>query len=143
MPMMFFPGNTSIKCQPKGIVLIIGSDRNPVGSILCPLVTAVASGNGVIVRPTDSASKCAKALTSFFANFLDNRFYRCVAGPDPRVEELSSLAFDMICFTGEEEKAKKVLLAASSNLVPVHLELENTCPTVVDSSADVSMAAAK
>lgn len=143
MPMMFFPGSTSIKPQPRGIVLIIGSDRNPVGSVLCPLVTAVASGNGVLIRPSEAASKCSHVLHQFVSNFLDNRFYHCITDKDATTEAISKLPFDFICFTGDEATAKKILLAASPNLVPVHLEIESLCPTVVDSSADIPMAAAK
>lgn len=141
--MMMFPGQASIKPQPRGVVLIVGSDRNPVGSVLCPLVSAVASGNGVMVKVSEHTPKCAQVVHLFVSNFLDNRFYQCIAAEKTPAETIAELPLDMICYTGEESRAKKVMLAASSNLVPVHLEIENLCPTVVDGSANLEMAAAK
>lgn len=140
--MMFFPGDTVVKPQARGVVLIVGSDKNPVGTVLCPLVNAVATGNGVVIRPSETATKCAGVLQQFVSNFLDNRFYHCLgSGHNPDV--LAAQPFDFICFTGEEALAKKILLAASANLIPVHLELEYICPVIVDSSADIEVAATK
>ena len=140
---MMFPGHASVKPQPRGVVLIIGSDRNPIGSVLCPLVSAVAAGNGALVKVSDNAPKCAHVVNLFVSNFLDSRFYQCIVADKMPAETISELPLDMICYTGEESRAKRILLAASSNLVTVHLELEDLCPTVVDGSANLVMAAAK
>ena len=140
---MFFPGRASVKPQARGIVYIIGSNRNPIGSVLCPLVNAVASGNLVVVRPSSSAPKCAEAVKKFIDHYLDNRFYYCISHLEVPAEKVAELPFDYICYTGEQELAKKICLSASSHLVPVHLEIESVCPTVIDGSANIESAAAK
>lgn len=141
--MMFFPGKASIKPQARGICYIIGSDRNPIGSVLCPLVNAVASGNLAVIRPSSVAPKCAEALRRFVEHYLDNRFYYCVTHLDIPVEKIAELPFDFICYTGEEALAKKISFSASSQLVPIHLEIESLCPTVIDGSANIENAAVK
>lgn len=141
--MMFYPGNGKLKAQPRGIVLIVGSEKNPIGSILSPLINAVASGNSVMVRPSPKAPKSSEAICKFMDYYLDNRFYRCLMAPEVDVDTIATLSFDFICFTGDESTAKKILTSASQNLIPVHLELEKVCPTVVDGSADIENAAMK
>ncbi len=141
--MAFYPGAGHIRPQARGLVLIIGSDQNPIGSVLCPLVTAVAAGNSVVVLPASKSEKSANVLRTFFLNYLDDRFYKCLSPEKTTVEEISALQFDMICFSGNEETAKAVCRQASQHLTPVHLELESLCPTVVDSSADLKQACSK
>jgi acyl-CoA reductase-like NAD-dependent aldehyde dehydrogenase len=125
------------------VVLIIGSEQNPIGSILCPLVGAVAAGNAVIVLPALKCVKSAKILRTFFVNYLDDRFYKCLIPEKISIEEVAALQFDMICFSGNEETAKVICKQASQHLTPVHLELESSCPTVVDSSANLKQACSK
>lgn len=56
---------------------------------------------------------------------------------------LTDAHFDGICFTGSTEKGKLVAQAAAKNLVPCILELGGKSPVVVDSSADIDLAAKK
>lgn len=132
-----------MKAQPRGTVLIVASERNPVGSVLCPLVLAVAAGNGVVVHVPAKYPKIAKLLQVYFFNFLDNRYYQCCVAGESNVEKLASLPFDMLFFTGSSEEAKRVQRACSVNLVPSLLEIEASNPIIVDSKCNVSMAAAK
>lgn len=143
LPASFYPGTARIQPQARGLVLIIGSEQNPIGSVLCPLVTAVAAGNAVIVLPALKCEKSAKVLKGFFLNYLDDRFYKCLSPEKTTPEEVAALQFDMICFTGSEEKAKAICRQASQHLTPVHLELESLCPTVVDGSANLKQACSK
>lgn len=141
--MAFYPGSAHVQPQARGLVLISASELNPIGSVLCPLVAAVAAGNAVIVLPAVKCEKSAKVLRTFFLNYLDDRFYKCLIPEKYAVEEVAAMHFDMICFSGNEETAKAVCRQASQHLTPVHLELESTCPTVVDSTADIKQACSK
>lgn len=123
--------------------MIIGSAKNPIASVLCPLVMAVAAGNGVLARPSDVLPRCAKVVQTFINSFLDNRFYHCFLGTKLSPERLSQLPLDMICFSGSEDEAKSILAIASQNLIPVHLEIEKPIVTIVDASADITLAATK
>ncbi len=139
IPMTFFPGNAFIKPQRRGIVLIVGSDTNPIASILCPLALAVAAGNGVLVRPSSAHPKCAKVTHKFINDYLDNRFYHCFTEQSDSAEVIAKLPIDMICFSGDKQHAIKILRAASNNLVPVHLEIETLAPVIIDASIDLKI----
>ena len=55
-------------------------------------------------------------------------------------QEFSSLHFDHLLFTGSTSVAKKVMEAASKNLVPVTLELGGKSPAIIGDSADLKKA---
>ena len=55
-------------------------------------------------------------------------------------QEFSSLHFDHLLFTGSTSVAKKVMEAASKNLVPVTLELGGKSPAIIGESADLKKA---
>src|SRR5207302_158484 len=55
--------------------------------------------------------------------------------------EFSRLAFDHLFFTGSTPVGKKVMLAASENLVPVTLELGGKSPAIVDRGFPIERAA--
>ena len=55
----------------------------------------------------------------------------------------SALPFDLLLFTGGTQIGKKVMKAASDNLVPVTLELGGKSPVIVDENADLSDVAKK
>lgn len=143
IPVIVYPSEAYIKPQARGTVLIIGSDLNPVGSVLCPLVTAISAGNSVIVVPSSKCANSTSTLKKFFELYLDERFYKVVEGDMSVVRTLSSLPFDMICCTGSRETAIQVSRTAADNLVPVHLEIESSSPIIIDSSADIKQAAMK
>ena len=69
-------------------------------------------------------------------------FKVCQGGPSVAIK-LTSMQFDLICFTGSTEKGKLVSAAAGKNLVPVIMELGGKCPAIVDDNADFDYAAFK
>lgn len=73
-----YPGRAFVKPQARGIVLISGSSRNPIASVLCPLILAVAAGNGVVILPFEAHLSCFKVIHKFVRDYLDNRYYTCL-----------------------------------------------------------------
>lgn len=49
--------------------------------------------------------------------------------------------YDYIFFTGSPNVGKKVMSAASKNLIPFSLELGGKSPCIIDESADLKLAA--
>jgi len=45
---------------------------------------------------------------------------------------LTTLRFDLICFTGSTDKGKLVSQAAAKNLIPCIMELGGKCPAIID-----------
>lgn len=71
-------------------------------------------------------------LERFFDKYLDKRYYKCIQGKMNVAKKLTSLPFDLICFTGSTETGRLVAIEAAKNLTPCLLELGGKCPVIVD-----------
>jgi acyl-CoA reductase-like NAD-dependent aldehyde dehydrogenase len=75
--------------------------------------------------------------------YLDSNAFAVINGGPELGKKLNSQKFDLICFTGSTFVGKIVATEAAKNLVPCILELGGKCPFIVDTSADVEVAAQK
>jgi coniferyl-aldehyde dehydrogenase len=49
---------------------------------------------------------------------LNSGYYKCIQGKVHVAKKLTSLPFDLICFTGSTETGKLVAIEAAKNLTP-------------------------
>lgn len=82
-------------------------------------------------------------MKKLFDDCLDQRFYRCVQGAIEVSKKLSTMPVDMILFTGSGATGRHIAAAAAKNLVPCLLELGGKSPCIIDTSADLKVAANK
>jgi aldehyde dehydrogenase (NAD+) len=73
--------------------------------------------------------------------YMDNRCYRMVEGGHDVSDALLAQKWDMIFFTGSGSIGKQVYHAAAEHLAPAILELGGKSPCIVDSSANLDIAA--
>ncbi|MVT50113.1 aldehyde dehydrogenase family protein [Bradyrhizobium yuanmingense] len=121
-------GKAWIEYQPLGVVGVISPWNYPVNLSLMPLVTAIAAGNRVMLKP----SKFTPATNAVLASMLGELFAEeqvAIVGGDGSA--FSALPFDHLVFTGSPAVGRAVMKAASENLVPVTLELGGKSPTIV------------
>jgi len=141
--MFMGPGKSYIQQEPLGVIGIMGSWNFPIATSLGPLVSAMAAGNAVVLKPSEMAPYSAKIMKTLFARHLDLNAYQCVNGQVQVAIRTSQSPFDKIVFTGSTEKGKLVAAAAARNLTPCILELGGKCPIIVDKSADMDYAVSK
>jgi aldehyde dehydrogenase (NAD+) len=135
------PGRSFCIAEPLGVVLIMAPWNYPLHLALAPLVSALAAGNCVIVKPSELAPHCASLLATLLPNYLDPEAVKVVEGGPDRVVSLLQERFDHIFFTGSQATARRVMAAAAQHLTPVTLELGGKNPCIVDRSADLEVAA--
>ena len=140
-PLMAGPGTSYIKPEPYGVMLIYGSWNYPFRVTLPYAASAIAAGNCVVIKPSEIAPNCSRALAQLFENYLDKDCYRVIEGGGNMATELSKQQWDLIIFTGSTDKGRKVAAAAGANLVPIILELGGKNPAIVDKDADLEVAA--
>ena len=141
-PVAMYPGKSYIKPQPKGVSLVISSWNYPFATMV-PFISAIAAGNAVVMKPSEFAPETSIIMKKLCDEFLDQRLYRVIEGGVETGKKLTSLPFDVICFTGSTYVGKIIARAASANLTPCILELGGKCPTVVDHSSNLDLAAAR
>lgn len=121
-------GTNRIEYQPLGVVGVISPWNYPVILSLMPVVTAIAAGNRVMLKPSKFTPATNTVLASILGELFPPEQVTIVSGDGAA---FSSLPFDHLVFTGSTEVGRAVMKAASENLVPVTLELGGKSPTIV------------
>lgn len=130
-----------VRPEPKGVCLIIAPWNYPLNLALGPLVSALAAGNGAIIKPSEMTPHTSEVIASIVAETFPPDLVSVVEGDAKVAQKLLALPFDHIFFTGSPAVGKLVMEAAARNLSSVTLELGGKSPTIVGSDANVKKAA--
>ncbi len=134
-------GRSTIYQVPLGSVLVIGAWNYPYQLSLSPAIAAIAAGNTVIIKPSETAAATMKMMAELINNNFDEAFLKVIIADENTGQQLTQLPFDKIFFTGSTATGRKVYEAAAKNLVPVTLELGGKSPAFITESADLEIAA--
>ena len=135
------PGGSYIHPEPYGNALIIGAWNYPYLLTLEPVVSAMAAGNTIILKPSERTPGCSAALSKVLNEAFEPEYFRVVEGGIPETQALLKEKFDYIFFTGSTRVGKIIYKAAAENLTPVTLELGGKSPCIVDWDANLKLAA--
>jgi len=139
----FLPGRSRVVFQPLGAVGIIGAWNYPLLLSLSPLVSALAAGNHVMLKPSELAPHTADLLARLAADLFPSGHVTVVTGGPETGAAFASLPFDHLLFTGSTHVGKLIMRAASENLTPVTLELGGKSPALVHRDFPAQTAAAR
>ncbi|MDE7164491.1 MAG: aldehyde dehydrogenase [Clostridiales bacterium] len=139
-PLAQFPSKSYMLPSPYGVTLVISPWNYPFLLTMQPVISSIAAGNTVVVKPSRASAETSRVMKSLIENVFPSEHVACIYGENANAEVLDC-KFDYIFFTGGAEVGKKVYVAASQNLTPVTLELGGKSPTVVDETAKIDLAA--
>ena len=142
-PWLVAPARGWVQPEPFGVVLILGPWNYPVQLLLSPLVSAIAAGNAVILKPSELAPRTAEALTAMIDATFSSEYITTVNGGPEVAEALLQEKFDKILFTGSTRVGRLVMSAAARHLTPLTLELGGKCPAIVCADSKVELAASR
>ncbi len=140
-PFALMGSSSWTKAEPKGRVLIISPWNFPVNLTLSPLVSALAAGNTVILKPSEFTPNTNRVIAKIVKEIFDEDHVYMVEGAVETTQYILSKPFNHIFFTGSPTVGKIVMKAAAENLTSVTLELGGKSPTIVDKTADLKKAA--
>lgn len=123
--------------EPKGVCLIIAPWNFPFNLALGPLVSALAAGNTVILKPSEMTPKTSALIKRMVEELFESNHVAVVEGGIPETQELLKLPFNHIFFTGSPAVGKIVMQAAAKHLTSVTLELGGKSPVIVTESANI------
>lgn len=129
--------------EPKGVCLIISPWNYPFQLTIGPLISAIAAGNCVIIKPSELSPATSKIVGEIINEAFDSQEVACFEGNADVSTALLKLPFDHIFFTGSTNIGKVVMAAASKNLTSVTLELGGKSPTIIDKDVNLEKAAEK
>ncbi|GGP65105.1 aldehyde dehydrogenase [Shewanella algicola] len=129
--MLLSPSKVSVQYQPLGVIGIIVPWNFPIMLSMGPLVTAIAAGNGAMLKMSEFTPATNAVLRQLLATIFDTSEVAIVEGEAEVAAEFSSLPFDHILFTGSTVVGRHVMRAAADNLTPVTLELGGKSPAII------------
>ncbi len=135
------PGSSFLHYDPYGNVLVIGAWNYPLLLTLGPALAALAAGNTVVIKPSETAESTMKALREVINSNFSPEVLHVVEGDHEIASKLLEHRWDKIFFTGSSRVGKIVYEAAAKHLTPVTLELGGKSPAIVSKWADLDLAA--
>ncbi len=134
----FQPASAKVVYQPLGVVGIIVPWNYPLYLAIGPLIGALAAGNRVMLKMSESTPATGQLLKELLAQIFPDEQVAVILGEAETGIAFSQLPFDHLLFTGSTSIGRQVMRAAAENLTPVTLELGGKSPAIV--SADVPLA---
>jgi acyl-CoA reductase-like NAD-dependent aldehyde dehydrogenase len=129
--------------EPLGVVAGISPPNYPLTMPLYKAAPALATGNTVILKPSEDASMVVLRLAELFleAGFPEGVFNVITGYGEAAGAALASHSdVDKITFTGSTEVGRLLVRAAAGNLKKVSLELGGKSPNIVFADADLEAA---
>jgi len=138
-----FPSTSYVVQEPLGVVLIISPWNYPLQLLFTPLIGAIAAGNCIVLKPSELAPATAGIMGEIIREIFSEEYVLYVEGDGAEVvpEMMNNFRFNHVFYTGSTAVGKSIYQMAAAQLVPVTLELGGKSPCVVESDANINVAA--
>ena len=129
--------------EPKGVVLNLSTWNAPVAIALVPAIAAISAGNAFALKPSELAPHSARVLREVLEAAMPPDEFAVFEGGPEVAQQLLTLPFNHIYYTGGQRVGRLVMKAAAENFAAVTLEMGGKNPAIVDASAAIDNAARK
>jgi betaine-aldehyde dehydrogenase len=139
----YLAGHTSwIRREPVGVVGQVTPWNYPLNMMSWKIGPALAAGNTVVLKPSDTTPASSVLLAELAQEFLPPGVLNVVTGDrDTGRALVAHPTPQLVAITGSERAGIEVATAAAADVKRVHLELGGKAPVVVFDDADVAAAA--
>lgn len=139
----FITASGWVQYEPRGVVLIISPWNFPFNLTLGPMISAIAAGNCIILKPSEYTPATSALIRKMIIDIFPENEVAMFEGDKDVSGALLEKPFHHIFFTGSPEVGKLVMAAAAKNLSSVTLELGGKSPVIIDEDADMNDAVEK
>ena len=139
----YLEGYTSfIRREPVGVCAQVTPWNYPMMMAVWKFAPAIAAGNTVVLKPSDTTPVTTVMLAEIAAEFLPEGVLNVVCGDrDTGRELVRHPTPQMVSITGSVRAGMEVAKAAADDLKRTHLELGGKAPVIVFDDADLEAAA--
>ena len=139
----YLAGHTSfVRREPVGVCAQVTPWNYPLMMAVWKLAPAVAAGNTVVLKPSETTPVTSLVLAEIAAEFLPPGVLNVVCGDRDTGRALVDAEIPrMVSITGSVRAGMEVAQGASKDLKRLHLELGGKAPVVVFDDADLEAAA--
>ena len=142
-PLAMIATHSEVRYEPKGVVLVIAPWNFPFMLTMAPVVSALAAGNRVVIKPSELTPHTSQLMQEMVDELFEPNQVSLFQGGKEVSQELLDQPFDHIFFTGSPRVGKIVMKAAAEHLTSVTLELGGKSPAIVDNTANLADTADK
>jgi betaine-aldehyde dehydrogenase len=133
---------SSIRREPIGVIGSVAPWNYPMMMAVWKFAPALASGNTIVLKPSDTTPASTVHLAKLFADILPPGVFNVVCGDrDTGAAVVSHPIPSMVSITGSTAAGKAVARAAADTVKRCHLELGGKAPVIVFDDADLGAAA--
>jgi betaine-aldehyde dehydrogenase len=133
---------SSIRREPIGVCAQVTPWNYPMMMAVWKIGPALATGNTVVLKPSETTPASTLMLAEIAAEFLPPGVFNVVCGDRGTGRSLVEHPTpQMVSITGSVRAGMEVAASAAKDLKRVHLELGGKAPVVVFDDADVEAAA--
>jgi len=139
----YMAGYTSyVRREPVGVVGQVAPWNYPMMMAVWKIAPALAAGNCVVLKPSDTTPVSSVLMAEIAAEFLPPGVFNVVCGDrDTGRALVSHKTPAMVSITGSTRAGYEVAEAAAKDLKRTHLELGGKAPVIVFDDADIAFAA--
>ncbi|MGB7982992.1 MAG: gamma-aminobutyraldehyde dehydrogenase [Candidatus Nanopelagicales bacterium] len=139
----YMKGFTSIvRREPVGVIGQVTPWNYPMMMAVWKFAPAIAAGNTVVLKPSDTTPVTTVRMAELFADVLPAGVLNVVTGDRSTGQALVEHPRpDMVSITGSVRAGMAVASTAAADVKRVHLELGGKAPVVVFEDADIAAAA--
>ena len=139
----YLAGHTSmIRREPVGVCGQVTPWNYPMMMAVWKFAPAIAAGNTVVLKPSDTTPASTLLMAEIAAEFLPEGVFNVITGDrDTGRALVNHKGVDMVSITGSVRAGMEVAGAAALDLKRVHLELGGKAPVIVFDDADLAAAA--
>ena len=139
----YLAGHTSwVRREPIGVVGQVTPWNYPMMMAVWKIAPAIAAGNAVVLKPSDTTPETTLLLAEIAAEFLPAGVFNVVTGDrDTGRLLVEHPTPQLVAITGSVRAGSQVAESASRDVKRVHLELGGKAPVIVFDDADVAAAA--
>jgi acyl-CoA reductase-like NAD-dependent aldehyde dehydrogenase len=138
----FFFKRSYFEYRPRGVVAVLAPWNYPLALALPPVLSALLTGNAVVLKPSEVTPAVGVAIERLFARIPElARFTRVLHGGIEVGQAVINGRPDYVFLTGSNTTGRNVMKAAAELLIPVTCELGGKDPMIVLEDADLDAAA--
>jgi acyl-CoA reductase-like NAD-dependent aldehyde dehydrogenase len=127
--------------EPHGVIGIVSPWNYPFSIPATESLSALVTGNAVVLKPSELTSLTAVELASLLHRAgVPKDVLQVIVGDGTTGSALLNAEIDKLVFTGSVATGKRIAQAAAARLLPVVLELGGKDPMLVLDDADVDVA---
>jgi betaine-aldehyde dehydrogenase len=139
----YMPEHTSfVRREPIGVVAQVTPWNYPLMMAIWKIAPALAAGNAVVLKPSDTTPASTTLLAELAQEFLPPGVLNVLCGDrDTGRALVNHPTPQMVSITGSVRAGMEVAASAAAQVKRAHLELGGKAPVIVFDDADIGLAA--